>query len=105
MEDPIRDILYPTPEHLAIVWKDGMESVFTWAELRRACHCASCVDEITGKALLDPGRVPEDLTCRRLSRVGNYALQFDFGDGHGTGIYPFERLRELTRQADPGAGH
>lgn len=93
MQDPIRELVYPTPVHLAIVWRDGTESVFTWAGLRRACHCASCVDEITGRALLDPGTVPEDLGCRRVSRVGNYGLQFEFGDGHSTGIYPYERLR------------
>ncbi|MCA9783504.1 MAG: DUF971 domain-containing protein [Calditrichaeota bacterium] len=103
MKDPIRDILYPTPTHLAIVWSDGLESVYSWAELRRACHCASCVDEITGRQLLDPLKVSEELGCRSLVRVGNYALQFTFGDGHGTGIFPYARLRELSGQAPLGA--
>jgi DUF971 family protein len=29
--------------------------------------------------------------------VGRYALGFDFSDGHNTGIYPFEVLRDLCR--------
>jgi len=28
--------------------------------------------------------------------VGNYALRFDFSDGHRTGIYSFEYLRQLA---------
>ena len=103
MKDPIREILHPTPMHLAIVWQDGQESVFSWAELRRACHCASCVDEITGRQLLDPLKVNDELGCRSLARVGNYALQFTFSDGHGTGIFPFERLRQLSNLAPLGS--
>ena len=34
-----------------------------------------------------------DLTARAMRRVGNYALAFDWSDGHGTGIYAFDRLR------------
>jgi hypothetical protein len=29
------------------------------------------------------------------SPVGNYALQFLWGDGHGEGIFPWELLRSL----------
>ncbi len=95
MNTRIRELLTPTDTHLAIIWEDGHESIFTWCGLRRACRCAGCVDELSGKPLLDPGTVPDDLGCRRINRVGNYGLQFEFGDGHGTGIYPLDRLREL----------
>ncbi len=95
MNTRIRELLTPSETHLAIVWEDGAQSFFSWCELRRACRCATCVDEITGKPLLDPTTVAEDLGCRSISRVGNYGLQFEFGDGHGTGIYPLERLREM----------
>jgi DUF971 family protein len=30
--------------------------------------------------------------------VGSYAYSIDFSDGHGTGIYPLELLRELGEQ-------
>jgi DUF971 family protein len=31
----------------------------------------------------------------RFEAVGGYALQLRFADGHGTGIYSFDYLREL----------
>jgi DUF971 family protein len=40
--------------------------------------------------------VPEDITPRALQSVGRYAIQIEWSDGHDTGIYPFERLRELA---------
>ena len=64
----------------------------TALELRRACPCAVCVDEMTGKRLLDPARVPEDVRARHYSRVGRYAVQFSWSDGHSTGIYPYLTL-------------
>jgi DUF971 family protein len=31
----------------------------------------------------------------RIQAVGRYAIQIEWSDGHGSGIYPFKRLREL----------
>lgn len=76
-----------------IVWQDGHESAFSYLALRRACPCAVCRDEWTGKPLLDPESVPKDLTASRAELVGNYAVAFQFSDGHSTGIYSFESLR------------
>jgi ATP-binding protein involved in chromosome partitioning len=83
------------PRELAIRWSDGAESVYDVRELRLACGCAQCVDEWTGEGRLDPGSVPEDVHPRRIQRVGRYAIQIDWSDGHSTGIYPFRRLRGL----------
>ena len=35
------------------------------------------------------------ITAKGAELVGNYALRIDFSDGHSTGIYTFEFLREL----------
>jgi DUF971 family protein len=35
------------------------------------------------------------ITARGAELVGNYAMRIDFSDGHSTGIYTFEFLREL----------
>ena len=87
------------PRHLAILWRDGVESVFAVRELRLACACAQCVDEWTGSKTLEPSDVPEDVQPRRIKNVGRYAIQIDWSDGHGTGIYAFDRLRALADEA------
>jgi ATP-binding protein involved in chromosome partitioning len=82
---------------LAIAWSDGVESHFDVRELRLACPCASCRDELTGERILDPGRVPEDVHPVTVGSVGNYGLKIRWSDGHETGIYSYDRLRELGR--------
>jgi ATP-binding protein involved in chromosome partitioning len=84
------------PRTLAIRWSDGHESAFDVRELRLACACARCVDEWTGEEALDPASVPADVHPLRIERVGRYAIQIEWSDGHASGIYPFERLRALA---------
>ena len=66
------------PERILIDWADGKTTVFTAAELRRLCPCAQCVHELTGQALLDPAKVPDDLTQRDVRLVGNYAIAVQY---------------------------
>jgi ATP-binding protein involved in chromosome partitioning len=80
---------------LAITWADGTESAFDVRALRLACGCARCVDEWSGEERLDPASVPEDVHPLRIERVGRYAVQIAWSDGHDSGIYPFRRLRAL----------
>lgn len=96
-EDEItpRDIRQEGPRELAIAWADGHESVYRVRDLRLACACARCVDEWTGRGLLDDTRVPADVHPQRIEPVGRYAIHVDWSDGHTTGIYPFRRLRAL----------
>jgi DUF971 family protein len=35
------------------------------------------------------------VTASGATPVGNYAIQFQFSDSHGTGIYSFGHLREI----------
>jgi len=37
----------------------------------------------------------EDSELAEISAVGNYAIQFQWKDGHNTGIYTFDYLRAL----------
>jgi ATP-binding protein involved in chromosome partitioning len=64
--------------------------------LRLSCPCAGCVEEMTNRPLLDPASVPAGIHLRRVEYVGAYALRFDWSDGHRTGIYPFNYLREIA---------
>lgn len=61
--------------------------------LRLACPCAECVEEMTGRPLLDPDRVAADVHPLAVELVGAYGLRVRWSDGHGTGIYTFDRLR------------
>jgi DUF971 family protein len=63
--------------------------------LRLACHCTTCRDELTGRELLDPASVPEDIHPAHVSLVGNYAIKIRWSDGHDTGIYTYEYLLSL----------
>jgi DUF971 family protein len=80
---------------LAINWTDGRKSLYDVVELRRQCRCANCVDEMTRKRTLNPDDIPESVRPVKIESVGRYALTIHFTDGHKTGIYPFERLREI----------
>ena len=82
------------PTRVVIDWSDGSTSAFGAAELRRLCPCALCVHELTGQALLDPAKVPSDLTQSDVKLVGTYAIAVRFSDGHHTGIYTYPYLRE-----------
>ena len=83
------------PDTLCIRWQDGHESLYPVRRLRLGCRCAKCVEELTGRPLLLERDVPEDVRPRSISPVGRYAIQISWSDGHDTGIYTFEYLREL----------
>jgi len=38
-------------------------------------RCAACVEELTGRPILDPSSVAEDVSATDFGPVGNYALQ------------------------------
>ncbi len=79
-----------------IRWDDaGHAGIYGARELRLACQCAVCRDEMTGRPLLDDGSVPADVRASALRLVGSYAVQFDWSDGHNSGIYPWELLLRI----------
>jgi len=85
---------------LAVKWSDGTESFISLQDLRRACPCAGCKGEtdIMGNLYKNP---PQPLTSRafeltRLITVGGYAIQPVWADGHATGIYSFDYLKQIA---------
>ncbi|MDX8355719.1 P-loop NTPase [Cognatiyoonia sp. IB215182] len=80
---------------LILNWADGQEQRLIPRDLRIACQCAKCRDEMTGKRLLAPEQIPLGVAITRIWSIGNYALGMAFSDGHDTGIYTFEQLRAL----------
>lgn len=87
-------------DELAIVWDDGKESYFPAAELRAASPSAETQGErdVLGNQYGGhPPRTFPGVQIKTWEQVGNYALRFDFSDGHRTGIYSFDYLRKLGR--------
>lgn len=89
------EISQESSTRLRINWADGRICEYDAPSLRRACPCAQCVDEWTGERTLKPQAISEEVEIGDLSIVGRYALNFRWSDGHETGIYSFQYLRDL----------
>ena len=98
MEEPVRIDLQP--DAVLIDWKGGHKSRYQGYHLRTNCNCASCVDEMSGRRRLDPKTIPQDVQVVAYLEVGRYAYGLLFSDMHDTGIFPFDRLRELCECAE-----
>lgn len=83
---------------IAIVWDDGTESFIAMEKLRAASPSAENIGErdLLGRQYGGTDRKDfSGVTVRKWNLVGSYAVQFDFSDGHSTGIYPFDFLRSM----------
>jgi DUF971 family protein len=83
---------------LAVVWEDGHESYYEPEYLRRRCPCALCKGETNVLAQYKPppqNYSPASFEISGWQYIGGYALQPHWADGHGSGIYSFQYLREL----------
>jgi DUF971 family protein len=89
---------------LRIVWSDGQLREYSFRELRNACPCATCREKRNAPPA-SPMQLPiisaaeaQPLRITGMKPVGNYAYSIDFSDGHNTGIYTLESLRELGEE-------
>ena len=83
-------------KELTVKWDDSTECVYSLSLLRRKCPCAACRKEYQPKgAKYIPLFTRDALTIESVQPVGHYALQFRWKDGHDTGIYTYEYLRDL----------
>jgi DUF971 family protein len=89
-----------------IVWSDDHRSHYDFPFLREECPCATCNDQRAkkqsapvpggGSGSVLPIYKPK-ITARAAKPLGNYALQFDFSDGHSSGIYSYDHLRTICQ--------
>ena len=94
-----REIKQQGDDGLCITWADERVCQYKAAALRRSCPCAQCVNEWTGKRMLRPEMISDELQIADISLVGRYAINFRWSDGHDTGIYSFRYLRELCENS------
>ena len=108
--DPVDD----HPQHLdvdkaqglTVQWADGTSSFFSIEYLRAMSPSAEARmlrEEMAKNPLTvlpaSMGNREGPLTAVSAELVGNYAIRFEFSDGHSTGIYSWAYLREI----EPGA--
>ena len=80
---------------LKLKWFEGGVGNISAYQLRVHCGCAVCVDENTGRPVLDPKKISPDIQLESFEKIGRYALSLRFSDGHSTGIYPYSKLKIL----------
>jgi len=86
---------------LLIEWNDGQRKRYPFSALRKACPCSTCRHEKDAEAnapmqltVLSPVDL-KPMKVEKMSLAGNYAYRITFSDGHNTGLFTFELLREL----------
>jgi DUF971 family protein len=94
------------PSRLRITWNDGQLREYMFRELRDACPCATCREKRKAPPP-SPTQLPiisaaeaQPLRITGMTPVGNYAYSIEFSDGHNTGIYTLESLRELGQPVE-----
>ncbi|MBI3802652.1 MAG: DUF971 domain-containing protein [Nitrospirae bacterium] len=80
---------------IRITWSDQHQAVYPHLYLRENCRCASCIHEWSGERLIPPGSIPANIAPVHIEAVGHYAISIHWSDGHDTGIYPFDFLKEI----------
>ena len=89
------NIVYNKEEHKIEVDGETMAP----ADLRRACRCAACVEELTGKQILIPSSIQDNMAPLRMYPTGNYALSVDWADGHRS-LYPHRQIKSLLEDQE-----
>ena len=83
---------------VAIRWQDGHEDYITCERLRAGSPSAENTGErdLLGRKIGGSNQKSfPGVGVRGWRMIGGYAIQFDFSDGHNTGLYTFEYLRAL----------
>ncbi|WP_164103990.1 DUF971 domain-containing protein [Candidatus Laterigemmans baculatus] len=98
-----------SPAEIEIAWSDGATLRYRAALLRDKCPCATCRERRRGEqekrdsaAGERPLKLPvlsaaeaKPLAIERVRPVGHYAYNIALSDGHDSGIFPLELLREI----------
>jgi DUF971 family protein len=83
---------------LRIIWEDHHESAYSINYLRKECPCAECIkirNSARNPLRIISGPVYTTVEAQEMSLAGNYGLNITFTDGHNTGIFSFDYLREI----------
>lgn len=98
---------------LTVSWEDGTTSYFSVAFLRKmspSAEARALREEMEKNPLAvlpssGGGGTGEGLIAQSAELVGNYAIRIRFSDGHDTGIYSWQYLREIDPALEQGRSH
>lgn len=95
---PPREVrLSPDKATLTVVWEDA-DAKLRAEYLRVESPSAEVKGHGVGQARLVSGK--QAVTIKALEAVGAYALKITFSDGHDTGLYTWDYLKELAAQEE-----
>ena len=86
---------------LTIDWSDGRQSIYPIAYLRKMSPSAD-MRELRKQMASNPLTIlpdsmgsSEPIAATGAEMVGNYAIKIAFSDGHNTGLYTWDYLRQI----------
>ena len=89
---------------LLFKWDDNTEDILKLKLMRNNCPCANCAGEkdVFGNIYKGPEqKLKEDsFIITGIQPVGYYAIRPFWKDGHHSGIYSFELLKNLCKKSD-----
>lgn len=90
--------LHRQTRELEVTWADGSGERLPCEYLRVFSPSA----ELRGHGLAEPMLIggKREVNIARIEPVGRYAVRLVFDDGHDTGLYTWELLRELIAQRE-----
>ena len=94
----VKEIRQRDNHTFTIAWSDGEVRDYRLSDLQKQCPCAKCVDEATGKRMVDEASIRDDVRAVRIASVGRYAMRIQFTSGCSTGIYGFDMLRKTGKK-------
>ncbi len=87
-----------SPTEIFLAWNTGEKFKVPYLELRFECPCAMCVDEKSGRRVIQKESIANTIKPNSVELVGRYALQINWNDRHSTGMYHFDRLFEICEK-------
>ena len=103
MQSPKNIKVHKEDRILELIWTETDIARLPFRTVRQNCRCAVCIDEFSGKQLLDPESVPVDLGLLEISLCGNYALRVRWSDTHDSGLFTWNHLRSIGDRAGQSA--
>lgn len=81
---------------VTVQWNEKDFTVFPLNVLQKNCPCAHCVEEISGKRLVNTGTLTSPIEASHIAKIGQYGIRISFNSGCTTGIFSYDYLLHLA---------